>query len=66
MKLNVISPCLMAMDNYFYQGGSSFNPNYVCLPLEVVESVITFFSIQLLTASKILNLCAIILIDGNG
>jgi hypothetical protein len=74
MKINVLPPQLIAMDDCFFQGQSSLHPNDVSeainlrhihnnVPLDLVESVIMFSAIQLLVKCEIL--CVITPIDGN-
>jgi hypothetical protein len=74
VKLYVLSPQLKVIDDCFFQGQSSLHPNdvsevmHVCqnqdnVPLEGVECVLMFFSIQLLVNCE--NVCAIKPIDGN-
>jgi hypothetical protein len=72
----VDTPQLMAMDDCFFKGKSSLNPNDVTegikhvhqihdnVPLKVAESVIMFFSLQPLVNCEIV--CVITPIDGNG
>jgi hypothetical protein len=65
----------MTMDDWSFQGVSSFHPrdvseaihvhhNHDNVPMEVVESVIMFFSTQLLVNCEIV--CGYTPIDGNG
>jgi hypothetical protein len=57
----------MVMENFFYQGGSSLHLNDVSKAIllrQMVESVIMFFSIQLLVKRE--KVSVITLIDGNG
>jgi hypothetical protein len=69
------NPQLMAMDNCYFQGGSSLHPKDVSEathvhpihdndPLAVVESNIMFFFLQLLGDCGIV--CVITPFDGNG
>jgi hypothetical protein len=68
------NPQLMAMDDCYFQGGSSLYPKNVSeathvhqihdnVPLEVVERVIMFFSVQLLVNCEIVFVMTPI--DGN-
>jgi hypothetical protein len=71
----VLSPQLVTINDFYFQGQTSLHPNDVSkaihahlihdyVPLDVVESVIMFFSIQLLVNCEIVWI--ITPIEGNG